>query len=188
MPTEAPFMADTLTTVGSFPFLPEAEAARMHLEEAGIPAFLSDAETVNMDWFLGNAIGYVKLQVPSAQAKAARSILQRIRTDQSQHDVGTPVAADTAVCLACGAELPAGQSTCAACGWSYASDEEGLPLDERAQDQSSKDSEPVATESTMDTLRSWKRPVLLIFLSPLFVVVVVLALALLTWFAKTILP
>jgi hypothetical protein len=64
-------MTDDLVTVGQYQFLAEAEAARMHLDAEGIPAFLSDAETVNMDWLLGNAIGYIKLAVPRGQADAA---------------------------------------------------------------------------------------------------------------------
>jgi len=35
----------------------------LQLEGNGITVFLADAETVNMDWLLGNAIGNIKLQV-----------------------------------------------------------------------------------------------------------------------------
>lgn len=36
----------------------------MHLDAEGIPAFLSDAELLNADWLLSNAVGYIKLAVP----------------------------------------------------------------------------------------------------------------------------
>ncbi len=74
-------MADKLVTIASFRFLAEAEAARMHLEGAGVPAFLSDKEVVNIDWLLGNAIGYIKLQVPESQAEAAQAILEPVEED-----------------------------------------------------------------------------------------------------------
>jgi hypothetical protein len=77
-------MADELVTVERYRFLPEAEAARMYLESAGIPVFLADGETVTMDWFLANAIGNIKLQVPSAQAETAGALLGRVREKQQQ--------------------------------------------------------------------------------------------------------
>src|ERR1700730_9651413 len=77
-------MADDLLTVATFEFLPLAEAARAHLIAEGIPAFLSDAETVYMAWSLGNALGYIKLQVPEAQAERARRILDQAEENSTQ--------------------------------------------------------------------------------------------------------
>src|SRR5438132_7874702 len=91
-----------LVTVGNFQFLPEAEAARMHLESHGIPAFLADAETVNMDWLLGNAIGYIKLQVASGRAEEAETILERVHAQRGATEAESAAGADTVECLQCG--------------------------------------------------------------------------------------
>jgi hypothetical protein len=53
-------MAVELVTIERFPAAPDAEAARDLLTDQGIPAFLSDEQTINVNWFLGNAIGYIK--------------------------------------------------------------------------------------------------------------------------------
>jgi hypothetical protein len=54
--------------VADYPFRTAAEAARLRLDAEGIPAFLSDAETVDMNWFLANALGWIKVLVPAAEA------------------------------------------------------------------------------------------------------------------------
>jgi len=64
-------------TVAQYPFRTAAEAARLSLDAEGIPAFLSDVETLDMDWLLGNALGWFKLQVPAADAERAAEILRR---------------------------------------------------------------------------------------------------------------
>ncbi len=69
---------DEPVTVAHYPFRTAAEAARLNLEAEGMPAFLSDAETVDMDWLLGNALGWIKLQVPAADAERAAAILRRV--------------------------------------------------------------------------------------------------------------
>ena len=69
-------MDDPLVTIEQYQFLPEAEAIRMKLESDGIPAILTDKEIVSMDWALGNAVGYIKLQVRQSQADQARAILK----------------------------------------------------------------------------------------------------------------
>jgi hypothetical protein len=112
-------MPETLVTVKTFQFLPEAEAAKMYLADHGIRAFLADAEVVNMDWLLGNALGYVKLQVANDQAEAAEAALQEFSLKPFHEDEADD-AADTDKCLSCGADLPAPQSVCSSCGWSYA--------------------------------------------------------------------
>ena len=106
-----------LVTIATFSFPYQAEAAKLHLGEAGIGAFLADFETVTMDWLLGNAIGNIKVQVPRADVEAARAVLA---------DRTPPAAADTddddsgvTQCLSCGREIPEQDSACPACGWSY---------------------------------------------------------------------
>jgi len=116
-------MPDNPVTVGSFQFAPEAEVARMCLAEEGIRAFIIDGEIVTADWFLGNAVGYIKLQVAESQAEAALAVLQRVkvrrsRDGQDEEDCDADEL-DNAVCLACGADLSESPTTCGACGWSY---------------------------------------------------------------------
>lgn len=119
-------MSLDLVTVATFRILLEAEVAKLRLEAEGLTTFLTDAETVNMDWFLGNAVGNIKLQVPSPQAEAAAALLEEMRGDQMKRDEQDGEA-ETDVCLACGAALPEEQSRCGACGWSYRSGEDAEP-------------------------------------------------------------
>src|SRR5438874_1732494 len=112
-------MDDDLLTVASFRFSPEAEAARLLLEAEGIPGFLADTETVNMDWLLGNAIGHIKLQVPRDYADAASVLLEQIQTLRSLEPEDLEES-DDAVCLSCGQVLEEDETACPSCGWSYA--------------------------------------------------------------------
>lgn len=106
-------------TVESFQLLPLAESARLVLESEGIDVYLADKETVSTDWALGNAIGYIKLQVPPAQVEAANAALQRMRSERAARESDVD-ASDK--CLACGAPFQRSQTTCAECGWSFADD------------------------------------------------------------------
>jgi hypothetical protein len=123
-------MADDFVTVATFTNLPEAEAAKLHIESNGIPAKVTDAEIVSMDWLLGNAVGNVKLQVPQSHAEAAASLLEVIANERrkrreaaSDDDWDAP---DDDLCLACGAAMENAER-CPQCGWSWSegtSDEE----------------------------------------------------------------
>jgi hypothetical protein len=168
-------MPGKLVTVGSFQFLPEAETVRTNLEHEGIRAFVSDAETVNADWFLGNAIGYIKLQVESEQAEAAAAVLEDMRAKQRRHDARALGEIEVPVCLSCGAEFSDTQAICPACGWSFAADENQTEAveqrDERvrvANPMSSDEGEPIRL---LVALRFLKRPFFLILLSPFLVTV-----------------
>jgi hypothetical protein len=112
-------MNKDLVTIATFRSPPEAEAAKLHLEAAGLTPFLADVETVNMDWLLGNAIGDIKLQVPNTQAETAAALLKHMRSERQRRRQQTG-SADANMCLACGAVLPEEESQCGACGWSYA--------------------------------------------------------------------
>jgi hypothetical protein len=120
-------MEEQLVTIETYQFLPQAEAAKLQLEGNNIQVFLADAETVNMDWLLGNAIGNIKLQVPRDQVDKALAVLEEMRDkanqrpDKEEDDEDS----DGAVCLACGAKLPEGAARCPSCGWTYASDGNG---------------------------------------------------------------
>lgn len=125
-------MSDQFVTVETFRSLPEAEATKLHLETEGLTVFLANAETIAMDWLLANAIGNIKLQVPSSQAATATALLEQIRRERRERKERGYTDAD--ICLACGAPLPEGTSRCAACGWSYAGTgdaEPEIPTSER---------------------------------------------------------
>jgi hypothetical protein len=161
-------MADNLVTVKTFQFVPEAEAARMHLEEQGIQSFLADAETVNMDWLLGNALGYVKLQVSSDQAEAAAAILQRIPANRSRSDDGEETT-DAASCLSCGAKLLTDHSVCPSCGWSYASGDDDKPGEADAH-ESEHHASRSGGASAMAMLRKMRRPMIWIIVAPFLII------------------
>jgi ribosomal protein L40E len=113
-------MTTKLVKIGEYRFIQEAETAKMFLDEAGIPAFLEDAETVTMDWLLGNAIGYIKLTVPEDQVDRARDILLTRQENQArakEAEGEEPVSEGK--CLACGAEMGEDAEKCPACGWTW---------------------------------------------------------------------
>lgn len=118
-------MSDELMTVATFTTLPEAEAARLMLETEGIPAFLSDAEIVSMDWLLGNAVGNIKLRVPASFAEPAAALLEQIEAERrarrdTADDEDDFALTDEMTCLACGTHMPEDEHRCPSCGWSYA--------------------------------------------------------------------
>lgn len=106
-----------LITVGTYRFVAKAEVAQSLLRQEGIEAFISDANTVNADWFLGNAIGYAKLLVPSYQLEQANAILEQHPSLLDRYVEEDESAPET--CLACGKELNPESSACPDCGWSY---------------------------------------------------------------------
>jgi hypothetical protein len=177
-------MADNLVTVKTFQFGPEAEAAKMHLQAHGIRSFLADAETVNMDWLLGNALGYVKLQVSSDQAESAAAILQRMPARESPPD-DREETAEVATCLSCGGKLPSGQSVCPSCGWSYASAGDEVTDEENVDDSDDGESRN-GNASAMGVLRSIKRPVIWIIVAPFLIVAALVILFALSWLASTV--
>jgi hypothetical protein len=64
-------MSADLVTIESFEYVQQAEGARDLLEHRGIRAVIVNADIVGMDWALGNAVGYVQVQVSRADAEAA---------------------------------------------------------------------------------------------------------------------
>ena len=82
----------------------------------GIAAFVADAATVGADWFLGNAIGYIKLQVRPADAERAIELLREIPEPAVRREARDAVSDDE--CLACGAAMEQAKA-CPKCGWSF---------------------------------------------------------------------
>lgn len=91
-----------LKTVATFSFPHEAHIARAKLESEGIPALMADEHTINMPWLYSNALGGVRLQVPSSAFDQAKEILARDCSDDLIAEVGE----NPYICPSCGsAEL-----------------------------------------------------------------------------------
>ncbi|HHX34695.1 MAG TPA: DUF2007 domain-containing protein [Gammaproteobacteria bacterium] len=82
----------------SFPY--EAQIARASLDAAGIPAFIADEHTVNMNWLYSNALGGVRLLVPRQHAQEAKALLAADFSEQLELEQAT----DPAVCPNCGSD------------------------------------------------------------------------------------
>ena len=101
-------MQDDLETVATFLQLHEAQLAVLRLASAGFEATLADSGIVGAHPFLANAVGGVKVQVPTEQSGRARALL------------AAPTAArEGPACMSCGAAMTEAETRCAACGWSY---------------------------------------------------------------------
>ena len=72
--SKSPAVAE-LRTIATFTTPEEAEIARLALENEGIFTAFEGWNTVGMVWVWGNAVGWVKLQVPQADEERARAIL-----------------------------------------------------------------------------------------------------------------
>jgi hypothetical protein len=64
-----------LVTIATFSFPHEAHLAKVRLDAFGIPSFIADEHTINMQWFYSNALGGVRLQVPEGFAAQAHEFL-----------------------------------------------------------------------------------------------------------------
>ncbi len=118
-------MKDDFVTVATSQFAEQAESIRLLLSQEGIESFIADANLVNTNWFLGPAVGYIKVQVLQSQSEAAMAILL-------QHPLatGTPSGESEtapAKCLACGAPMAEDAEVCPACGWSFNGEAEPEP-------------------------------------------------------------
>lgn len=170
-------MSDRFVTLESYQFLPEAEAVRMHLASEGINAYLADSETVSTEWSLGNAVGYIKLQVPQYQWDQARDLVEELRQRRHERDL-SPESDAIGRCLACNASLSPNQSKCEQCGWTYADADD--PSDEFTDDAQLADA--MGSEgSVLENLRVIKKPIMMIFVTPLLLVFASIAILILGW-------
>lgn len=64
-----------LVTIATFSFPHEAHLAKARLDAMGIPSFIADEHTINMQWLYSNAMGGVRLQVPREFAEQAHRAL-----------------------------------------------------------------------------------------------------------------
>ena len=70
-----------LVTLRRYRDLSEAIVARAVVESAGIFCFLKDENFVRLDWQMSNLIGGIRLQVPAADAEAAKAVLAQPAPD-----------------------------------------------------------------------------------------------------------
>jgi len=87
-----------LSTIASYSFPYEAQIARARLDAEGIPAFVADEQTINMQWLYSNAMGGVRLQVPEQFAAQAIEILAQDHSAELEQGQGT----DAVQCKDCG--------------------------------------------------------------------------------------
>jgi hypothetical protein len=178
-------MSADMVTIESFEYVQQAEGARDLLEHRGIRAVIVNADIVAMDWVLGNAVGYVQVQVSRADAEAAAEIL---RQNQERRKQQRSLGGDTGemACLACGANIPASRRDCPSCGWSYSAAEntpsgEDITLED--------ETDPDDQSSALEAFRKSKRTVFLLLLTPTIVGLVLLglgAIALVVWFLQSL--
>lgn len=75
-----------MITVATFSFPHEAHIAKLKLDAKGIPAFVADEHTINMQWLYSSAIGGVKLQVPAPFVEQATEALAEDLSDLLESD------------------------------------------------------------------------------------------------------
>ena len=110
-------MEPKLTTLCTYPSAIQAETVKWALEQEGITTFVADSNTITADWFLGPAVGWVKLQVAEADAVAALAVLEKHPNLLKTYFEPKPEVAS--VCLSCGVAMGETDEKCGACGWSF---------------------------------------------------------------------
>lgn len=96
-----------LVTIARFSFPHEAHLAKAQLDAAGIPGFIADEHTINMQWLYSDAMGGVRLQVPAEFAEEAQALLSEPVEILENPDTAEipPQQEAPAICPACGAIL-----------------------------------------------------------------------------------
>lgn len=87
-----------LITIARYSLPYEAHIAKSRLDAEGIPAYLADEHTINMQWLWSDALGGVRLQVPEPHVESALMILAEDR----EQDLIESQAVDTTACPHCG--------------------------------------------------------------------------------------
>jgi hypothetical protein len=81
-----------LKTIARYSFPYEAQIARAKLDSEGIPAYIADEHTINMQWFYSDALGGVKLQVPETYAQQALELLSEDLSGDVEQEQGNGTA------------------------------------------------------------------------------------------------
>lgn len=111
-------MSNEFTTIATYHYQSQAESAKLALQQAGIVAFVHDASINLLGPFTGNAMGWIKLQVPTERAVEARALLESSPGLLWEERPQEEALSDNA-CLACGIEMATNDNRCPACGWSF---------------------------------------------------------------------
>jgi hypothetical protein len=137
---------DRLVVVARYPYVTQAEAARLFLLDAGIRAVVTGKEIVAADWALGVAVGDVRVEVMDSDAESAHAILKEMAPARTLGDMRSDEAEEE-TCLQCGAELPESLTQCLKCGWTFESaGGDGLQIPEPPNDSP-------ATQASLKPLR-----------------------------------
>ena len=80
-------ISSNLKEVASFSYSHEAHIAKGRLDVAGIPVFITDEHTINMQWLYSGALGGVRLLVPLAYEKEAKELLSIDFSDNLKEEV-----------------------------------------------------------------------------------------------------
>jgi hypothetical protein len=165
-----PASSTTWVTLRTFDTQPLAELAKIQVMEAGIPCRILNAELVSMHWLLGNAVGYVPLQVPENYLEAAEQALG-----------GAAVDLPPSECPKCGEPLDA-DGPCPMCGH----DVEAAPIFAQKSETSEENREtPADDEDAADDdhspgllagLRNFGKPAISAYLVVVFLMFIVSAL------------
>jgi hypothetical protein len=103
---------EDLVTVASYGSPHEASIAKATLDAENIQAYLMGTEAVNTLWYIGTALGGVKLQVALRDADRATDVLGAIKSTDKSKSIAPWK------CPSCGAEVDEGFEVCWSCGTS----------------------------------------------------------------------
>lgn len=170
--TPAKKQAIDLVTLAAYPNPQEASIARAVLAYVGIDAYLIGAETVNALWYVGTALGGVKLQVAQRDVDQASKTLRDIQSINNSESIGPWK------CPSCDVRVDAGFEICWSCG--AVADSQAAETAPDQEDEFSNASTPVAAADDSEhpaevaslaadatALRAWRSAVFGIGLSPL---------------------
>jgi hypothetical protein len=107
-----------LVTIAEFYSPHEAQAAKLHLDEEDIPAFLAGAEAGNV--LMIQSLNKIQLQVRRSDVSTAMIVLEKSLEEKTEN----PSSDEETQCLVCGQKIPEEVTACPACGWSFADQDE----------------------------------------------------------------
>ena len=70
-------MTQNLIQIAAYSCPHEANIAKASLEAANIPASIADEHMINMDWFMSDALGGIRLFVPVQHEAEARALIEQ---------------------------------------------------------------------------------------------------------------
>ena len=94
-------MGEELVTVATSYDIVEAEFLRNHLEADGFEVYLADENIVGSYNLLANAVGGIKIRVPSRQAEDAIRFVDDLRNAEIVEEEFEPIDSGYGVCSRC---------------------------------------------------------------------------------------